>query len=292
MKRITHLLRLGLLLASAGLAAAEPPAPRRIVSLNLCTDQLVLELVERPRIAMLSQLATDPLLSWRATEAAGLPRFDGSVEAVMGLAPDLVLAGSLASVSTVAVLARLGYRVETLAMPESIADSLRFIEEVGRLVGEEPAARALRERTEARLQSVKELAAAQEVAPLALIYLPNGLSPGGGTLKDELLRLAGFRNLTAEQGIRDYGTIGLETLLAHRPALVVLDAVDLEHTSLAQQLLRHPALTAAGTIPTARMPTPLWICGGPQIAEAAEVLLELHVNRRDARLPALPLALH
>ena len=156
----------------------------------------------------------------------------------------------------------------------------------------EPAARALRERTEARLQSVKELAAAQEVAPLALIYLPNGLSPGGGTLKDELLRLAGFRNLTAEQGIRDYGTIGLETLLAHRPALVVLDAVDLEHTSLAQQLLRHPALTAAGTIPTARMPTPLWICGGPQIAEAAEVLLELHVNRRDARLPALPLALH
>jgi len=279
-KRIARLIRVGLLLASTAAAHGDPAVPQRIVSLNLCTDQLVLELVERPRIAMLSQLATDPLLSWRAAEARGVARFDGSVEAVMGLAPDLVLAGSLASVSTVAVLQRLGYRVETLAMPESIADSLRFIVEVGKLLGEEAAARELRDRTAARLAHVKERAAALAGAPLALIYLPNGLSPGAGTLKDELLRLAGFRNLTAEQGIRDYGTIGLETLLAHRPALVVLDAVDLEHTSLAQHLLDHPALTAGHTIPTARMPTPLWICGGPQIAEAVETILAMRTGEQ------------
>ena len=95
--------------------------PQRIVSLNLCTDQLVLELVERPRIAMLSQLATDPLLSWRAAEARGVARFDGSVEAVMGLAPDLVLAGSLAPDGTFTVTLRPTQTLRVRLVAEGLA---------------------------------------------------------------------------------------------------------------------------------------------------------------------------
>ena len=44
--------------SSAPAPAATPP--RRIVSLNLCTDQILLDLVPRDRIAALSELVADP----------------------------------------------------------------------------------------------------------------------------------------------------------------------------------------------------------------------------------------
>src|SRR5690606_8616627 len=50
-------------------AAAEPP--KRIVSLNLCTDQLLVDLVAPQRIGALSRLAADPALSSISDRIAG-----------------------------------------------------------------------------------------------------------------------------------------------------------------------------------------------------------------------------
>lgn len=244
-------------------------APQRVVSLNLCTDQLLLMLLPRERIVMLSQLATDRSLSWMAAQADGIEHFDGSVESIVRLAPDLILSGTLASRESAAALQRLGFPVRTIAMPESIAESLAFIEQVATLVGEADAGRALITETRRRLDAVRSAAHARTPG-LALVYLPNGLSPGAGTLRDELLRLAGWRNLTRELGVEDYGSITLEDLVLHHPQRVIFDASDLQHTSMAQQMLRHPALR--DHITTRMMPTSAWICGGPQIADAAELL--------------------
>ena len=247
-------------------------APQRVVSLNLCTDQILLTLLPHARIAMLSQLAADRTLSWAAARADGIARFDGSVERIVQLGPDLVLTGSQASLGSAAVLKRLGYRVETIEMPETIAGSLAFIEHTAALLGEAEAGAALSRETARRLDAVRAATAGRPRA-LGLVYLPNGLSPGSGTLKDELLAIAGWRNLASERGIVGYGTLPLEELVAHAPQAVLFDAVDLEHASMAQQLLRHPALgrhTPSRTVPTAN-----WICGGPQIAEAAEALARL-----------------
>lgn len=269
MKRIILLLAL---LAAMPLGAA--PA-QRIVSLNLCTDMLLLELVPREHIAMLSQLVFDPLLSGEAERAKGIARFDGSVESVLELAPDLVFAGSMATLGPTGVLKRLGVRVETLDMPESIAGSLDLIETTAMLSGEPAAGIALRRATETRLEAVRKRIPASG-RPLALVYLPNGLTPGAGTLKHELLELAGWRNLAAERGISGYGSLPLEDLLTHAPDLVLFDAVDLEHASMSQQLLHHPALRER--IAAQRMPTQTWICAGPRIADAAEILLRLRIE--------------
>lgn len=263
------LLASALLMLLAPAARAAPAPAQRIVSLNLCTDQLVLRLVPPERIAMLSQLASDPQLSMEAHRAHGIARFDGSVESVLKKSPDLVLAGSMASLGTTRVLQRLGYRVETQDMPESIDDALAFIENTATLVGEPTAGRALRQATQARLAAVRARARFT-FHPLAVVYLPNGLTPGTGTLKHELIELAGWRNLAAARGISGYGTLSLEELLSQAPALVLFDSVDLEHASMSQQLLHHPAID--GRFDSRQMPTRTWICGGPQIAEAAEML--------------------
>src|SRR3954471_4125615 len=85
------LLGVGLGFATAGGCAAE--APRRIVSFNLCADQLAVALADREQIAGLSPFSTDPELSVVAEQAANFPRPSQRSEATVAMQPDLVLVG-------------------------------------------------------------------------------------------------------------------------------------------------------------------------------------------------------
>src|SRR5262245_6215272 len=86
---------LGLMAAAALCPAAgqADDAPRRIVSLDLCTDQLMLELAPREHIAAVTHLAADPTVSAIPDKARGLAITHGGAEDVLRLDPDLVLAG-------------------------------------------------------------------------------------------------------------------------------------------------------------------------------------------------------
>ena len=96
-----------LLSASSGLMA-RAAAPARIVSLNVCTDQILVDLVPRHRIAAVTHLATDPLSAAHPERAAGLPSTRGSAEEVLAKDPDLMLAGQYSTIAAVALLRRLG----------------------------------------------------------------------------------------------------------------------------------------------------------------------------------------
>ena len=84
-------------LMAAALSARQrrrrPSRARRIVSLDLCTDQLLVELVARERIAAVTYLAAHASLSAIPEQARGLPITHGGAEDVLRLDPDLVLAG-------------------------------------------------------------------------------------------------------------------------------------------------------------------------------------------------------
>jgi hypothetical protein len=62
-----------LLACATGALAAEPAVkPKRIVSLDLCTDQLLVELVDRTRIAAVTHLLADPAVSAIPEQGRGL----------------------------------------------------------------------------------------------------------------------------------------------------------------------------------------------------------------------------
>ena len=73
-------------------AAADPP--RRVVSFNVCADQLVVALADPAQIAGLSPYAADPALSVVADQARAFRRIDWQAESTIPLDPDLVLVGS------------------------------------------------------------------------------------------------------------------------------------------------------------------------------------------------------
>jgi iron complex transport system substrate-binding protein len=80
-----------LLLAAPAVAQQRP---ERIVSLNMCTDQLVLALADPDQIVGLSRFAGNERMSYAAGQAAAYPQLPAAAEAVIALEPDLVLAGS------------------------------------------------------------------------------------------------------------------------------------------------------------------------------------------------------
>ena len=90
---------------AAGALAGERP-PRRIVSLDLCTDQLLIELVDRARIAAVTHLAADPAVSAIPDKARGLAITRGAAEDVLRYDPDLILAGPFGVAASVDLLRR------------------------------------------------------------------------------------------------------------------------------------------------------------------------------------------
>ena len=93
---------------TAALMAAAEAKPRRIVSINLCADQLLLMLAGRENIVSLSYFATNPEISYMAEAAHGIPVNHGRSEEILLLRPDLVLTGPFTTRTTAALLRRSG----------------------------------------------------------------------------------------------------------------------------------------------------------------------------------------
>lgn len=261
--------------ATRGACAAT--VPQRIASLNLCTDQLLLMLVPRARIASVTDWAARPESSYMAAAARGIPSNGGLVEAVLPQHPDLILAGPFSDVTLVHLLRRLGHRVEVLDIPQNLDEARAYILRFGALVGADSAAHAMVANMDERLRRVAARTA-DAPAPLAAVYAPNGMTVGRGTVLAEIVARAGWRNLGSERNVEGYGELSLEQLLVAQPRLLVLDvtAEDSGGGSLAHGYLEHPALASLRTTAkTVMMPPRLSECVGPMTVDAIELLASL-----------------
>ena len=245
--------------------------PQRIVSINICGDLLALSLAPRARIASVTFLAADPIMSPIASLADGVPLNYGKAEEVLALQPDLVLAGRYTTRTTVALLERLGYPVLELDIAQSLDDVRAQIRTAAVAMGVREAGEKMIAALDARI----EAAAAQrgESRPLAAVYGPNGFTPGPRTLSGSLIELAGFENLAAQAGILYWGNLSLEHLLLAQPDVLIVEAEHHQAQALAGQILAHPALMRLRErITVAEVPRPLWSCPGPWIIDALDRL--------------------
>lgn len=124
----------GLVLAAFHPAHAQEP-PKRVVSINVCTDQLAMLLADEKQLQSVSYLSRDPLLSVMTEKAKRLPANHGQAEEVFLMKPDLVLAGTFSSRATVELLRDLGMRVEEFAPARSFEDITVHMKRMGALLG-------------------------------------------------------------------------------------------------------------------------------------------------------------
>ncbi|MGI4731874.1 MAG: ABC transporter substrate-binding protein [Janthinobacterium lividum] len=259
-----------LALGWAALIGAAPAAHPRIVSINPCIDAILMRVADPEQIAGISHYSQDP----RATSipVALADRFvatSGTAEEVVALRPDLVMTGPHVAPSTIAALTRMHIRLVQYPVPASVAESEAQVRDVAATAGH--AARG-----EALARAIDAAARPSALAPVgALVLSGGGLVPGSGTLADELLTRAGFRNMSASYGLKQWDVLPLEYLVA-RPPRVLLSVGAVDNgvgDGGGDRLVSHPALARlARRITVAAYPTRLLSCGGPTIVAAMERL--------------------
>ncbi|WP_444460859.1 ABC transporter substrate-binding protein [Rhodobacter capsulatus] len=267
-RRRQRLWAAGLALLSA-LALPAAAAPARVVSINLCTDQLAMMLAAPGQLVSVTRLARDPAASVMAEAARAYPANRGQAEEVYLLHPDLVLAGRYTAQPTVAMLRRLGIPVAVFEPADSFADMQADIARMGALLGREPEAAAMAGAFAARLARIRA-ASLPGPRPLAATWSAQGYMSGHQSLAGEILTTAGFDSLAARMGRAQGSTLPLEALVLADPDLVVTGRIG-PGSSRAEAPLTHPALGAL-TGRRAAVEDRDWICGLPSVLDATERL--------------------
>ena len=260
----------------AGLNGARADTVRhRVLSLNLCTDQLLLAVADPADILAVTRLASDCSLSVACDRAAGRATVRGTAEEVLALQPDLVLGGRTAAGPAMLAARRLGVPVLELEPADSLDAIRRQIIDVAAAVGRPERGGALAAAFDSRLASIPPPPATGRMA--AAIYEANGFTVGAGSLADDVLRRAGLDNFATLHGIDRYAVVPLEVLVAQQPDLLVTDA-PAGSASLAEAVLQHPVLAEAFRGRRVALPSRLWLCGAPDTLEAVERLVQARLG--------------
>ncbi|MDP3899355.1 MAG: ABC transporter substrate-binding protein [Mesorhizobium sp.] len=264
--------------------AAANEVPERVMSLNVCTDQLAMLLAAPGQLISVSELAADPGLSFHHARAAGFAKNRGLAEEVFLERPDLIVTGTYSLHNTTTLLTRLGFRVEAFDYGQTLGTVAPEIRRMGRLLGRSAAAESLATEFESSLAMVERSLCG--AAPTAIAYDQNGIAMGSGTLVDSAMQAAGLRNIAAELGFAGMAPFPLELLVQHRPQIIVLSEPLADTPSLADQIAGHPAIRALGQSSTRiTLPRGSASCGGPFIIEAIKALRAA----RETLVPCPPL---
>jgi iron complex transport system substrate-binding protein len=265
---------LGLAVAGCSSQAADRSAQRRgsealprVVSINPCVDAVLMQVASPGQIAAISHYSHDP----RATSipldlARRFAATSGTAEEVVARAPDIVIAGAHVAPATVAALQRMNIDLIQIGVPESIVESRAQIRTIAAAVRQPKRGEALVARIDA---AVRAASVQHNAAPAALIWQGGGLVPGEGTLASELLQRTGYRNMSADYGLKRWDVLPIEHLVARPPE--VLLSVGAEDRS--DRMLGHPVLAGLNQTTTVRRyPERLLHCGGPTIIDAVNHL--------------------
>jgi len=256
--------------ADPGPARVLGPAPRgevrRVVTLAPSLTDVVLALGAGDRLVGVSRFDERP-------EVARLPRVGGfvdpSVEAVMALHPDLVLAqpgpGNRRAVET---MAELGTAVLLLPLG-TVEDVLAAERATGKALGLADRGEALARALEATRSRIRERSRGQRAVRVLLVY---GFDPlvvaGPGSFGDQLLADAGALNV-AKDAASPYPVYSVERVVQSKPDLVL----DAANTAAGKDKIRSlPGLREARW---AEVPGPSLMHPGPALGSGLEELFQL-----------------
>jgi iron complex transport system substrate-binding protein len=272
--RALRMLTVGLAAALLGAAspaarAAERAVPRRIMSLNLCTDLLLLQIAPKARIASVTFLAHDGAKTLFPGLDAGVPVNRGAAEDIVRVRPDLILDSDLASPFVRTLAQKVGARVVAVKNADSFDDIRDTVRQVGEAVGEPAHAEALIRRMDATLA---DLAAHPPRRKLRVVAWSGGSAiPGKGSLTDAIINAAGAVNIAAQPGHRET-SFGVEQLLVARPDLLLYGGSALGKPSLLTAEAQHRVVRNLYAGRLIAYNDVSHTCGVPQSADSARDL--------------------
>jgi iron complex transport system substrate-binding protein len=268
--------------------AAAPAPPRRIASLNLAAEEVLVEILPPGRLAAVTALAdergTSNIVGRIPAAVPRLPRAD--VERLVALRPDLVVVSEYTDADFLHQLETTGLRTHRMRGLTSFAGYRAAIVELGRVVGEDAAARALLVRYDALLDELR-----RRLAPVErprVLYWASSLTAGSDTAIGALIEAAGGRNVGRELGLSGIAAIGAERAFVADPDIVLVGT----GWDSAATLRAHPLLARLRAVRQGRvieLPTELLVALSQHAADAAWRLGHaLHPDAVPLAPPPLP----
>ena len=199
-------------------AAGTRDVPMRIVSLSPLLTENVFLLGAGERMVGNTSYCTKPEAAKAVAKVGSVMEL--SIERIIGLRPDLVLAINLSPPQQVAQLERLGLRVRTFHQPESFAEMCAQFLELGALLGREQRAREIVDEAARRTEAVRTATAD---LPRRKVFLQVGANPLFSSVQDsfthEYMVLGGGENIA---GDRRSGAMTTEQVLALDPEVIII----------------------------------------------------------------------
>jgi iron complex transport system substrate-binding protein len=259
----------GLGFQPAAAAVAAPAKPQRIMTMNMCADLMVLQLVPKSRIASVTYLAKAGSDVLFPGADAGIAINHGTPEDIINLKPDLIVAGDFSTPMTRRMARKVGARLVELKSATSFTDVRANLRMLGAAVGEPARAGALAGRMDATLAGLN---AGAPDRPMPVVVWSGGATvPGRDTLTGAIVSAAGARNIAARPGPAD-SSFGVEELLAARPAALLFETPKPGVRSLTTDAGRHRVIRRLYAGRRFGFNGIVHACGLPQSADSAVAL--------------------
>jgi iron complex transport system substrate-binding protein len=196
-----------LLLAAALIVArgavTEAAAPRRVASMNLTADEILVEILPPGRLVAVTRFAdeagTSNVVGRVPPEVARFPRAD--LERLVALAPDLVVVSQYTDADVLRQIEKSGIRWHRMEGLETLAGFRESILSLGRVVGEEGAASTLVAQYDARLAALARLL--EGAKRPRVLYWANPYTAGANSAIGAIIEGAGAENVGRTLGSGD-----------------------------------------------------------------------------------------
>ncbi len=198
-------------------------APQRIISLIPGNTELLFAVGAGSSVVGVTNYCDYPAEAKEIEKIGDLTAM--SLEKIVALEPDLVLASGGNSKELVHSLKALGVRVFVLE-PQTIEEVLDAIETVGKLAGREETARELLGGCRKRLTAVAERIGdlPENGRPTVFVgspYRDENWTPGPETYTSAVIRSAGGRNVADDLAPRTWAVYNLEHIIAKNPQVLL-----------------------------------------------------------------------
>lgn len=257
-------------------AEADPPSvstdgPTRVVALVPSLSEIVIALGATEVLAARTDHETHPLTAPLPSVGGGL---DPDLESLVGLGIDLVLMPEARDMPALGErLAAFG--VETLMIPtQSIEDIYLATELLGERLDRQAEADSLDRWIREGLADVERSVAGRAPVDVVFVVWPDPpMTTGGGTFIDEVIELAGGRNVFDDSPVQ-WPTVGFEAIVDRRPEVIIWPRSEGATTDLSE-LAERPGWRDVSAVQTRRIvivDADLFNRPGPGVVAAARDL--------------------
>ncbi len=216
-------------------SALKTICPEKIASLSLASDEILLDLVEKNKIAGVTYLAKNKKLSNVHGKTSGIPNvLYPNLEQILEINPDLLIVADYIDYAFIDQINKTGINTHFLTELNSIESIKNNILALGNAVCEKEKAGALVKNLNKKIGELKN----REVPynPTVLYLFPSFFTAGINTTIDDLITSAGGINVGALAGIEGNNKLSREYILKADPEIIIIGSYSPDEENFVETL--------------------------------------------------------